>query len=325
MQILTSTPSSALRTDAQPQLEPARPAMRRPAAERWTVNGDTFTKTSDLVSRANDLDGAAASYIFSKDLPLTRTERVLNVVGGTVLGTLAGGTAGYLLGGAVDTLNGVTSSMLSFIGEASTAAGTGSALTAQAVGAAIGAAIGLVGMIKSNLRPVQGQISGELRKNGDSLMFYPQGESSQEVNLSEYQHAQTGPAKSKPKAETVALNTLKGAAWGVAASLPLVSSVGPTMLGFRVGGLMDKQRTAFGTGVGTLLGMASTAAIVAATSHAAPSTYLYVLGAFGLAGAALGHKAYTAHAETETSHRELANQWWSKTNTSPAAAATSSP
>lgn len=303
------------------QAAPARAQQQvKPHSDSWQVGSRTFSTTSDLVANADQFDGQAATYRFKTGpdgAPFSSREKVQNIVGGALAGSVPGAAGGALLGGGLVAIAAAADLLNQAIWYAPPAALSAALVLVPAVaGAAIGAVVGAREGARFSPQAPTSQITGQLKTEGDRVAFYPGNRTDQRVDLTSYQGA--GEAElvrpESPRPDPI-VSSLKGAAVGVGLVgvqiVPLVGVAAPTVVGGMVGEALDK-RTLLGVGLGSFAGAALTVGSVALAATGAVSTGSLALGAtalLGVTGLALGPSVFARLTEKEP-YFDYGQQWW---------------
>lgn len=326
MQIQSSKrPAQTQQSVAQSQAkESQEQKVFKPFQESWQIGEDTYSSTADLVQANGNLDNVEAVYRFQKDeapAPFSKGERLRNAAGSAITSGVIGAVGGAMAGGALAILDGVGDILGGMMGGRMDGTSAAFIYVPVALGAALGAGIGATSGYKMDPAVSAGEVRGILSKTESGTAFYPNGKVDQKIELNSFKDAPIPEVtpEQKPDSKPVA-NALKGAGVGLAvlpgSFIPLAGLVAPGLVGSAVGESLDK-RTALGSGLGLLGGVAATGASFYAISQVTgygPSNYLpliAVAGVLGATGAALGDKALTAMG-TVPAHRDYGQQWWTE-------------
>lgn len=296
-----------------------KPTLTRPYSESWSVAGETFESTADLVGKLSSGENIPATFTYrtaETSNPYSKTERIKNAVGQGLIGATAGAAVGGLVGAGLAYLTTIGQMLGSVMGGPMEGVSQAAVLVPLALGAAAGAAIG--GGQGYSAEPAQGggSVTGLLTKNEQGTMFYPGGQVDQKVSLEEFQQAPVPqPAPARTPASRPAANALKGAALAgatIPAQLVPLGFLATPALGYKAGAALD-SRTSLGRGLGlaagTAVGVATIAALNSAINGGNAVPLMLAAGGLVLGGAALGDKVFTQPASTSPT-RDYGNQWW---------------
>lgn len=302
---------------ATPILSTAQPLsqQRKPLQEQWTVNGDVFSSTAQLVSKGDQFEGAQAVYQF-RTKPnggqFTPQEKIHNAVGVACQGAVAGGVAGGIGSAFIAAATGL-GDVINVLGGGHSRGVSGLVLAAPVlVGVLVGAGVGAHKGYQAEAPEMDGRIDGVLKNSGGELHFYPQGHVNRDVNLSQFQHAPEASEvqKTEPSSGVVG-NTLMGAAAAAgtvpALLIPIVGLAGGAYVGASAGEALG-DRTALGPGLGLAAGVASTVVAIAAVNLYGAKSLAYVAAGLGVVGGALGHAVFTGMHNQK--NFDFGDQWW---------------
>ena len=305
---------------ARPQEPEARKTeVHRPLQESWTVAGETYSTTEELIASVGELENAEATYTYQKmetPEPFTQGEKIKNAIGGGIMTGAVGAGLGLVGSIGLTVLAGIGELATSFAGARANPVSNLVLAAPIFLGAAVGAGFGGVTAYSAQVESGKQSVPGLMTAKSNEVSFYPKGKVDEKVDVNAYQRATTPELTPGDEADSSPLrDSLTGAgvvAGSTIASVTALSFWIPTAVGANIGAKID-NRTLLGPALGGLAGAGLTAGFWTAASAG------YALPALGVAAVAgaIGTTVFTNSLNSQPANRDYGDQWWIKNTPEP--------